>query len=215
MSHLTRDIDTLLTLVTGPLVEPLDLDEVKKHLKVGSTSEDTLLDTWISAARQHFEEQTGRQVMNATWEYWLAEAPSQLEIELPKAPLRSVVSISYDDAVGDPQTFDVANYTVTAPSDPTCPRGRVALVTGSNWPTVTAKPNAMRIRFVAGYGDARGDVPELLRAALYLLVAQFHRFRSEVHEAGNGALTTLPIGATTILQAYKYAALPKLPPRAW
>lgn len=200
------EILTTSTLITGPTMEPIDLDEVKKQLRFTSSSEDTLIDTWISAARQHFEEQTGRQCLTATWEYWLSGFPVQAVIELPHPPLQSVVSVSYDDDTGTETVIDPTTYLVSAPSGPTCRRGRVGLLPAGVWPTITTvKADAVRIRYLAGYGSAPVAVPELVKTALYALVAHFHAHRSEVQEQ---SASLLPFGAQAILTAFKYSALP-------
>jgi len=210
-------INTAESLIIGPTIEPLDLVETKKALRFAQTAEDTLIDVWISAARQHFEEQTGRQLISAIWEYWLDEAPlEQREIELPHPPLRDVVSVVYDDANGDEQTFDAANYRVIAPAGPLCTRGRIVLVAGAAWPIVQAdRPKGLRIRFTAGYGATPGDVPELVRGALYFLVGHFHNNRSETHEGSRTAgLEQIPLGFATIVRGFKYSALPTLAPQS-
>jgi len=206
-------VDGLHSLVTPPVVEPLSVDEVRDHLRLTSTTEDGLLRWWIKAARQHVEEQTGRQLITATWDYWLNGTPDG-DIELPHPPLQSVVSITYGEVGTSPEaTVDANSYQVIAPQGDTCPRGRVSLLTGQSWPSVSVTaPNSLRIRYVAGYGSTRQSVPELLRVALLLLVGHFHQHRSEVSDASRG-LTQLPFGAEAILRNFKYAALPTVPAR--
>lgn len=197
-------IDYQDSLITGPIVEPLDLDEVKKFLKFGSTSEDTLIDMWIAAARQDFEEQTGRQLMTATWERWLDRGPDPGDIELPHPPLQSVVGVFYDDAAGVEQEWGVANYLVRAPQGPTCERGRVTLLSGGSWPTVLTQSKALRIRYLAGYGDAPGAVPELVKAALLNLVALSHRYR--------GSDDKPSMAVASICRRFRMASVPTLAP---
>lgn len=193
-------------LITPPMIEPLDLDEIKKSLRFTPTSEDTLLDVFISAARQHFEDITGRQLMDAEWEHRVAGNFCGV-IELPHPPLLEVVSITYGDE-GDETTLDPSSYVVTAPAGPHAARGWVKLPAGESWPTATET----RIRYRAGYGSTPGDVPELVRVALGFLVGHFHKYRAEVQETKfAGALTTLPLGADAILKSFKYSALPVYP----
>lgn len=206
-------IPTTLSLVEGPTMEPLDLAEVKKHLRFQTTSEDTLLDVWIAAARQYFEEQTGRQVMQSTWELWLDGFPSG-RIELPKPPLLEVESVSYVGADGELVDVGAAGYTVMAPAGPQANPGWVQLVYGGTWPTAQDVAGAVRIRFKAGYGAAPGDVPELVRTLLYLLVGHFHKYRSETVETRfESAISTLPVGAEVFMRSFKYTALPRNPAR--
>ena len=206
-------IDTMDSLIAGPTVEPLDLEEVKKQRRFGNlTTLDTLFDLWISGARQYYEEQTGRQLITATWEYWLDAFPAQTAIELPHPPLQAVLSVKYDDGDGVEQTWDVANYRVIAPSGDRAPRGRIVLAAGASWPTTLVQQAAVRIRYLAGYGDAPGSVPELDQHVLMTLVGHFHRYGEAVQDAKN-ALTDLPVGAKLIMQARRLSSLPTLQPR--
>lgn len=196
-------------LITPPTREPLDVDEVKKYMKQGSTSEDTLYDTWISAAREDFETATDRQLMDATWELGLPAAPFESIIELPHPPLLEVVSVVYDDGDGNEQTVDAANYSVVLQSGPLAGRGWVSLGSGLTWPTTIGQPNSLRIRYRAGYGSTPADVPGLVKDALYMLIAHRDRNRSAVQD---GTLTVVPMGAEAIIRRLQQSALPVLPP---
>ncbi len=203
-----QHLEPMESLITAPTVQPLDLDEVKKQRRFSADSLDTLFDLWIAAATQHVEEQTGRQLITATWESW---RPSLgVCIELPRPPLQSVVSIKYDDADGNEQTVDPDSYHVIAPSGDYCRRGQIILKSGSSWPTFgTVRQDAVRIRFVAGYGDAPGAVSPLIKYALMMLVGHFHKFGEEVNEARANILQ-LPIGADMVIRALKYSAQPAI-----
>lgn len=206
-------IDCDDSLITGPTLEPLDLEEVKKQRRFSPTTLDTLFDLWISAARQYFEEQTGRQLMTATWERWLSEFPLAGVIELPHPPLQAVLSVVYD-LDGVETTVDATTYTVVAPAGPYGRRGRVCLNSGASWPTLSvAVPGSIRIRYTAGYGDAPGAVPELARYALLMLVGHFHKYGEAVQEA-KGTIEQLPMGTQQVLDAFRYSALPQLAPMA-
>ncbi len=203
-------IDTADTLVTGPVREPLDLDETKRALRFAQTGEDTLIDVYISAARQHFEQETGRQIMTATRELWLDAFPIHHEIELPWPPLLTVTSVTYDDIGGTEQVLDPARYRVLAPAGPYCQRGRIAIPLTEVWPITAYHAKAVRIRFVCGYGAVPGDVPELIKGALYQLVGDAHQYRSVTFE---GASTTLP-HTEQVLRGFRQSAISTLTPRA-
>ncbi len=205
-------IDTMDSLIEGPLLEPLDLEEVKKQRRFSATTLDTLFDLWISAARQHWEEQTGRQLLTATWEYWLDAFPAHSAIELPHPPLQTVLSVTYDDGDGVAQIWDAANYRVIAPHGDRAPRGRLVLASGASWPTTVMQTAAVRIQYLAGYGNAPADVPELDQHVLMTLVGHFHKYGEAVQDAKT-ALTELPMGAKMILQGRRLASLPTLQPR--
>ena len=198
------------SLIVPPSCEPLDLDEVKKQRRFSSNSLDTLFDLWIAAARQHLEEQTGCQLITATWETALDDVPGHGVIELPHPPLQRVVSIVFDDADGVGQTWDATAYRTITPTGPHPRRGRVALMSGGSWPTATRQPGGVRIRYQAGYGNTPGAVPELVRYALFMLVGHFHKFGEEINEA-RATILQLPLGAKDVMNAMKYYALPTVP----
>jgi uncharacterized phiE125 gp8 family phage protein len=203
-------VPTIATLITAPVREPLDLDEVKKHLKFSPTTEDTLIDGWIAGEREAFEQETGIQIMSATYEFAMPYGPACREIELPHPPVQAIVSVTYDDADDVAQTWDTANYELT-PSGATCRRGRLVLASGvSSWPATTGQPRALRIRYTAGFGDAMGDVPQRIKDALYLLVASRHRNRSEIE---GGDAKVIAGGAAGVMRTYKHNAMPTLEPR--
>jgi uncharacterized phiE125 gp8 family phage protein len=202
-------------------VEPVTLDMAKDHIRNLTTNDDDLLTAWIATARGMFEDEAGRQIINATREYALDAVPWHRSIELPYPPLAGDVVITYDDADGVEQTFDAGNY-VVEPSfinessppaiDPHCRPGRVRLATGASWPTTSCEPGSLRIRRTCGYGATPSDVPGAVLAAIYLLIGHFYRNRSEVAEAKTrGGFEQIPLGAQSLINQFKWSALVTLP----
>ncbi len=212
-----REIDVFDTMVTGPSIEPLDLEEVKKPRRFSSTSLDTLFDMWISASRQDFEMLTGLALLTQEREQSLDCFPYCNELELVRTPVQSVLSIKYDDGSGTEQTFDPANYYLTPAmhqAEPYPFRARIALVSGGMWPIAALQPKAVRIRYVCGFGDAPGDVPELIAFALSLFVGVAHRYSEDLQEF-RGSLLRLPMGAQQIIRLAQMNTLSTLAPRRW
>lgn len=174
-----------LTLVTPPAEEPISLADAKAHLRVEHTDDDALIALYITAARQTVDGKDGwlgRALVTQTWDVSLDAFPSG-EIELPLQPLQSVASVTYDDVDGAAQTLDPAGYTF----DPTG-----WIVAGSSgWPATLSAINAVRARFVAGYGAA-ADVPAPIRAALLLMVGHLYANReAPAEDALKGAAGSL------------------------
>lgn len=206
-------------------VEPVTLEFTKAHLRFPSSAEDLLIAGAISAARAYFEEQTGRQTIDAVYEYALDATPASRVLELPRPPLADVVGVYYDDSTGTEQTLDPTMYRVlpsflpplvASPADdnevaidPYCACGRLELVSGASWPT-TCGERCLRVRRTCGYGDRVELMPPLIQSTLLLLIAHFHTNRLEV---GAEQKYQLPLGATTLLQGFKWTALPTRPPR--
>ncbi len=189
-------------------IEPITLDWAKAHLRYTSTAEDALITTYLAAAREYFEDQTRRQCVDAIWEYALDGAPDDGVLEIPRPPLASVVAVTYDDAAGEAQTFDAANY-VVLPSfvvpddgdpviDAHCPCGAIELVAGASWPATSGRRRSLRIRRVCGYGATAAAMPGQIQAALGGLVQQLH---------ARGSLE-----ADAAVRSFKYSALLVRPP---
>lgn len=176
----------MLTLITAPTVEPLDLAEAKAHLRVDVTADDALIDSLITAAREHVEAVTGRALTTQVWELFLDAFPTDEEfIEIPKAPLSSLQDVSYVDAdTGTTVAATLADFTTLAPVGERAGRGSVGPGPGKAWPTnVSTAPLSARIRFVAGYGAASA-VPAGIKAAILLIVGDLYANR-EARLAGN------------------------------
>lgn len=155
---------------------------VKRHLRIDAddTDFDDLLAELIRAAREAVEHDADVCLLTQSWELTLDSFPSSSDtaIELPKRPAQSVTSISYVDTNGDTQTWDEDEYQVDVSS--TVRRGRVRPAYGMDWPTTRDQLGAVRIEFVAGYGDTAADVPRLLKQAMLLWIAASHELPEAV-----------------------------------
>lgn len=182
----------LLALVTPPVQEPLELAEAKQHLRVLHDAEDTLIGNLIKAARLHTEATTGRALITQTWDYWLSAFPRSGVIELPRPPLVSVAFVKYRDSDGTEQTLDPLSYLAVVPGI----IGTVETAPGASWPATQTRRQAVNVRFVAGYGDNPGDVPEDLRTAMLLLIDHLYYNRGAT-TAEN--LKATPMGVDSLL----------------
>jgi len=182
-----------LTPITPAAAEPLDRDtEVKQQLRLESAevaAQAAVLNGYISAARLACEHETGRQLITATWELvmdsWYEEGIYRREgglerQRLPKPPVASITSVKYRDTAGVEQTWDPANYIPFLPLGETAGRAEIALAFGVYWPTLQVRSQAVKIRFVAGYGATYSSVPGSLRAGMLLRVAEMYERREEV-----------------------------------
>jgi uncharacterized phiE125 gp8 family phage protein len=200
------------SLIAGPTIEPIDLELVKKQRRFGSTSLDVLFDIWTSAARQHFEEMTGLQLLTATRCFALDAAPCHRRIQLGRAPVQSIESVTYLSS-GSEVALDASNYSLIGPvgtKDVYPTLGTIELASSASWPTLDETSQSLRIYYKAGYGDAPGDVPELIKYALMVYVGAFHQHGEEVTALD---LKQLPVGAQMVIQNAKYKALRTLIPR--
>lgn len=190
------------TLVTGPTVEPVDLTMLKDHLRVTHDEDDELLELVLVRAREALERLTGLAVLSQTWEQASDGFPCASvdnprgAIVVRKPPLISVTSITYIDTDGNPQVLDGSAYTVNTRRFP----GEIVAAYETQWPATRDVPNAVIVRFVAGYGTIGEQVPGALKSALLLMAGDLYAHREETVSA-----TMAHMGAVRALLANERA----------
>lgn len=190
-----------LSLITAPAIEPISIEEARAQVRIDSSDEDGLLNAFIAAARHHAEAITGRQLIEATWEQQFDAICGDV-IQLPRPPLRTILSFKYLDSDGVTQTWASSNYQYDAPAGPFAPPGRFAPVPYAAWPiTGWARLNAVLIRFTAGYGVNAEDVPDAIRQAMRLMIGAWYENREDL--VLGDAAQTIPLGAMALLTPYK------------
>lgn len=152
---------------------PISLAEAKLHMHVDTSNEDPEHTQMIEAATEYCQKVTGRQFVNATWVETLDEFPTH-EMLTAISPLSSVTSIQYIDEAGNPQTWGASLYQEDATSIP----GRIKPIVNGSFPSIRGGDyNSVTVTYVAGYGAAGSDVPEIYKRAIRFLVAHWHMNR--------------------------------------
>jgi uncharacterized phiE125 gp8 family phage protein len=172
---------------------------------------------WITTAREHCEDFLGLSLAPKTLEIALDSFPTvsidgSTAIELPFGPVREIVQVfitppeetfTSDDVDSDstadatvwadgqvnPDQYVLDNYRQPAQVKPV-----------TTWPALTAATNALKVRYLAGYGDdSDGDeqLPGKFRSAMLLVIAHLYEHRSENTET---ALASLPLGVHALLR---------------
>lgn len=162
-------------LKTAPSIEPLSFATLPTdQLRLNGTDEQSLVESYIKAARQIAEDRQNRVLISQTWELYM-DSFKKTEILLDKTPVQSITSVKYYDDENALQTLDSSLYELDNVSEP----ARLRPVSGESWPSTYDKYNAVLIEFVAGYGDAADDVPESTRDAMLMIVANFYENRGD------------------------------------
>lgn len=195
-----------LKLVTAPIIYPVTLAEMKKHLRVDFDDDDELIaNVTIPAATQHIDGKDGwlqRALIDQTWDLYLDTFPCGSAIRIPLPPLIEVVGLFYTDEDGAEQEIDSANYVV----DDTGANAWLVANADFSWPSIMATVNAVRLRFRAGYVDTSlspqgGVVPGPIRAAILLYGGTLYAHRETI-VIGQTAVQ-LPWAAEQLLQPYR------------
>ena len=155
-------------LVTPP-AELLTLPEVKAHLRIDGSYEDTFLSGLVAGAAAWLDGWNGvlgRCILTQTW----ATRHAALEdLDLPFPDVVSAV-VTYLDAAGATQTVTPTDYRVRTE----CGRGRLIFADGYSAPTLLAgRDDAVTVSAVYG----RADAPAPLKVAAMMLVADWYKNR--------------------------------------
>ena len=178
--------------ITPPSTLPVSTADLKAHLRLNDSSEDTLLSDWITAAASLFASTTGYSLTTTTLRLALDRWPRGGVVYLPRHPVASVTSTQYLDPAGSWQTL--AGTTTDLGSVPS----RVVLPTGLPALHATAVPR-VRVQFVAGHSTA-GAVPRLICVAIKELAAHWYASREAY---GQARLSETPLGWRSICDQYR------------
>lgn len=171
----------MIKLITAPSVEPVTLAQAQAQCSVDGAEFDNLLNIFIAAARKRAEHETGRAFCTQTRELVLDDFADVCILR--GAPIQSIVSVKYIDSAGAEQTLASTEYLLDKDSEP----GRLLPAIGKSWPATQAIPNAVRVRYICGYGDA-ASVPDDIKAWMLLVVTTMFENRSTVADSKNIAL---------------------------
>jgi uncharacterized phiE125 gp8 family phage protein len=157
-----------IAVVTPPSAELITLAEAKAHLRI---------EALIASARQYVEAATNRALGLQTLEVQRRDFAHCME--LPRPPLRNVVSVKYLDTTGAEQTLALSTYYRTVEHSDNQP-GLLELKENVTLPLVYDSAAAVRIRYQAGL-DTTGSpvdiVPAGLKQAMLLVIGDLYEHR--------------------------------------
>jgi uncharacterized phiE125 gp8 family phage protein len=180
-------------VITPPVIEPLTLAEAKAQCRVDITTDDALLATLISVARDMCERIAWRAFLTQTIELWLDAWPASNAIALPRPPLQSVTKVEYYDTADVKSTLSSTIYSVDAINEP----GKLWLKYNQVWPTTLLREhNAICVTYIAGWTNP-ADVPQSARQAMLLLIGHWYENRETIMV---GTITkSIEFGVTALL----------------
>ena len=186
-------------LVTGAKGTFLDLNEVKAHLKIDHTTEDSLIQSLLIAAIGQVENITNRRLLTQTWKAYADTWPANF-FTMPFGNLQSVTAVKYTDEDNDQSTLAATEYIVDTVSDP----GRVMLGVNKEWPNDTLYPvNPIEIEFVCGYGVDPNFMPEVLKVAAMIMIGDMYTNRESFLLGPYYKYAEIPDYVISMLQPYR------------
>lgn len=197
---------------SSPGAEPLTTTEAKLHLRVTSSSEDTLIADLITAARMHCENITRRPLSSQTWEMYLDGFPGGYGIwseflglyvpsegdyvsdmmVIEKTPVVSVEKVSYVAYSTENGAYTDLTVDTDYQVDLKSMFPRIVPAYNKVWPDTRPMLNAVRVQFTMGYANPAA-VPMPIKQAMKMLVAAWYGPAREAIATGNGVtVSTLP-----------------------
>ena len=194
---------TGITLVTPPAIEPITLAQAKNHLRVDIPDDDTLITTYIMAARIACEAFIHGSLITQTWRVSYNGFPDDFlaAIAIPVEPLQSVVSFKWWDqnynlttmtvATPGPGPFLATDYILDTDSEP----GRIVPPPNSAWPGVSLWPvSPIQITVMAGFGADGTSVPAPYINGMLMCIAHWYEHRAAIETSG-AVPKEVPMGA--------------------
>lgn len=168
------------SITSGPAVEPITTAQAKTHLRVDTADEDSYIAGLVTLARQWVEEMANLCLITQTVTEKFDNFPyNGGYLTLAKAPVQSITSITYVDTNGATQTWSSAAYETDLIQKPP----RILPVYGGTYPSSRLQLSPITVTYVAGYGDEGTDVPEPIRHAMKLLIAELYEGRENNTQA--------------------------------
>lgn len=181
-----------------PAGEPVTLAEAKAHLRVAHDAEDELILGLVRAARAEVEAQTGMALIDQSWRLAMDAWPRDGTVRLRRHPVKEVLSVTVYGADGEAAVVDPESYQADLASRP----ARLHFTTP---PAPERCLNGIEIDFVAGFGEAGTDVPDLLKRAVLMLVAHWYEFRGSYGAADQPV--AFPAGFDRLIATYRTGRL--------
>lgn len=183
-----------LVLVDNPATKVVSVTDIKAQLRIDSSDEDTLLGYYIDAATDMAENYCNRHFITHQYKLYFNEQVNKASLIFPNCTLEEAGSnkpVNWTDANDAAQSSDKAY--IDAFSNPSL------VYLSSDFPGTTLKDNAANtfyFWFNTGYGSASSDVPEAIKQAIKLIVADMYYFREDRKRQ-------FPMASQILLQPYK------------
>lgn len=168
------------------------LTDIKSHLKIETTAEDTLLQLYINAAVDYVENVGRRSLLAQKWTLTLDSFPSTAVIQLYNGPVTAVDTFTTYALDNVPDTT-FTDYVVDTAGD------RILLTNGYTWPVNLRPHAAVAIEYSTGYGAAVANVPPLLAQAVRMLVGKWHINRDEACQV----TAEMAMGVSDLISVYR------------
>lgn len=193
-----------LERISGGSVDLIELQDAKSYLRILSDDMDAEVQRAIASATAYLdvdEDGFGGLGFPLVQQVWGVKAASFCAdvLRLPFGRVTAINEIRFTAPDHTANLVPVSDYQLTR-------RGRASFVTllpNRFWPQLADLPDAVDVRFTAGYLDV-ATVPEDIKAAARLLVGHF--FENRLAVVTTGVPQELKIGVDNLTSRYRHFA---------
>lgn len=186
-------------VITAATTKILSTAEVKSHLKVDTTADDTYIDNLITAATNSAQEYTNRFFITTEITQY-ADTWDESK-ELLKSPVQTTLfNIKYYDDTETLQTLSASDYNLDNVSMP----ARIAVAPDKSFPTLSKRINAVEVNYKVGV-DSASDVDMAIKQAVLLTIGYWYQNREAVMVGRQ--VNEMPMSAKYLLNQYKIQVL--------
>lgn len=171
-----------LERISGGGVDLVDLVAAKAHLRLLESDFDAEVQGAISAASAYLDVDSdgfgglGFPLVSQQWAQKGASFNPQV-LRLPFPRIVSVDEIRFTAADGNVGTVATTNYRLVKSGRD----WRIVLRSGGVWPDLSDQPDAVEVRFTAGFADVASVPTDIVEAAKQLIGFYFHNRGAEAH----------------------------------
>ncbi|KUP91796.1 head-tail connector protein [Tritonibacter horizontis] len=187
-----------LTLIPPPVSTPVDLAQLRAHLRLEEGDDTEYLQHCLDVAIAQFDGddgELGRALIAQSWREsfpWVPAAGGSVELSL--SPVSSVLKVEVFNLAGDwdevpgsaVELFEV---------------GGRSYVSAAAWPRPGRQRAPLRIEYVAGYGAAASAVPRPIGHAILLFAAHLYKAREPV--VFDAKPVEVPLSISRLVANYK------------
>lgn len=172
----------------------ISVDEMKDYLRVDTADDDTLIGELIDTATEMARDYTRRAILEETLELTMdgfsdygidetrlgrgihnlsksAALGYGNEFNLPFPPIVSITSITTFNTANESAVYSADNYELDETG------GRVYLNQSQTWPVNLRDREAVKVRYIAGYGSSATGIPLAIKQAIRQHTAHMYECR--------------------------------------
>lgn len=201
-----------LVTVVAPTISVVSIADVKAHARIDISDDDLQVQRKVSEATALVEDYCGLSLLTQTLDWTFDRFPCQgamlygsrvvpvgRTLDLPRAPLASVTSVTTTSEDGSATVMSSSDYYLDIANHP----GRLCLKSSASWPTDVRCFSGITVRFVSGWTSA-SDVPAPIVEAVLHIVAWSYGFRGDDVVSGiSSASSRLPATVYEKLAPYR------------